>query len=85
MPEGFQHTLISTKEALKILSWVSYAGLYRGCKGTGQLTRFRVGQTFAFSKEECEELARKVMSTGTSVKSFNQKKAAANTASGVYM
>jgi hypothetical protein len=54
-------TLISTKEALKILTWVSYSGLLIGAKGTNALTRYPHG---VFSKEECEELRLRMIEQG---------------------
>jgi hypothetical protein len=65
MNEEVKHTLISSREALKILTWVSYHGLYRGCKGTNKLTRFPHG---TFSKEECEALRDEFIERGFAAK-----------------
>ena len=54
-------TLISTKDALEMLPFVSYWGLYRGSKGTDVLTRFPHG---LFAKEEIEELLASIVEQG---------------------
>jgi len=54
-------TLISTKDALKMLPFVTYWGLYRGSKGTNVLTRFPHG---LFAKEEIEELLASIVAEG---------------------
>lgn len=55
------HTLIPAREALKILTWVTYHGLYRGSRGTGELTKFPHG---CYSKEECEALRDSMVAKG---------------------
>jgi hypothetical protein len=54
-------TLISTKEALKMMPFVTYHGLYKGCKGTNVLTRFPHG---LFSKEEIEAFLESIIERG---------------------
>lgn len=63
MPETevLQHTLIPVREALKILTWVTRAGLRHGCRGTDVLTRFPHG---LYSKEECEALRDEIIAAG---------------------
>lgn len=58
-----QVTLITTKEALAMMPFVTYAGLYRGCKGTDVLTRYPHG---LYAKEEIEELLASIISRGES-------------------
>ena len=55
------HTLIPVKEALAIITWVNYYGLYRGSRGTRVLTRFPHG---LYSKEECEALRDSIIAKG---------------------
>jgi hypothetical protein len=56
-------TLISTKEALAMMPFVTYNGLYRGCKGTDVLTRYPHG---LFAKEEIEALLASIIARGES-------------------
>lgn len=56
-----KHTLIPPREALKILTWVTYHSLRHGCRGTDVLTRFEHG---LFSKEECEALRDSIVAKG---------------------
>lgn len=54
-------TLITTKEALRMMPFVSYWGLYRGSKGTDVLTRYPHG---LFAKEEIEQLLESLIAQG---------------------
>lgn len=53
--------LISRKEAVEILGFVSYDGIYRGAKGTDVLTRFPHG---LYSRQECEALKASILAAG---------------------
>lgn len=55
------HTLIPAREALKIITWVNYYGLYHGSRGTDVLTRFPHG---LYSREECQALKAKIINQG---------------------
>jgi len=57
-------TLIRPREALKILTWVRPSGLYSGAGGTSDLTRYPVGKSTLYSKEECEALRDKIIENG---------------------
>jgi hypothetical protein len=61
MAEKETHTLIPPREALKILTFVTYHSLRHGCRGTNVLTRFDHG---LFSKEECEQLRDEIIANG---------------------
>ena len=50
------HELITPREALKILTFVSASGLYAGSYRTNELTRFQAGKGTLYSRQECEAL-----------------------------
>lgn len=58
------HELITPREALKILTWVSQSGLYVGSYRTGELTRFPCGTGTLFSRQECEALRDSIIEKG---------------------
>jgi hypothetical protein len=58
------HELITPREALKILTFVSYAGLYAGSYRTDELTRFPCGSGTLYSKQECEALRDSIIEKG---------------------
>ena len=59
------HTLITPREALKILTWVNYAGLYAGSLRTNELTRFPAGHgRVLYSRQECEALKASIIEAG---------------------
>jgi hypothetical protein len=58
------HELITPREALKILTWVTYGGLYAGSYRTNELTRFPCGSGTLYSKQECEALRDSIIEQG---------------------
>lgn len=56
-------TLIKTKDALAMMPFITYHGLYKGCKGTDVLTRYPHG---LYSKEEIEEYLASIVAKGES-------------------
>jgi hypothetical protein len=58
------HELITMREALKILTWVSSSGLSAGCRRTNELTRFPCGSGKLFSRQECEALRDSIIAEG---------------------
>lgn len=61
--------LIPPREALKILTFVSRAGLYAGSRGTNRLTVFPCGNgRNLYSKEECEALRDALIEKGKSLR-----------------
>ena len=59
-----KHTLITPKQALEIITWVSASGLYIGSRGTNRLTKFPVEGSWLYSKEECEALRDEIIQKG---------------------
>lgn len=57
-------TLITPREARKILTWVSAEGLRKGWAGTEGLTRYHAGEVTLYSREECEELKARIVARG---------------------
>ncbi len=64
-------TLITPRQVLKILTFVSYAGLYAGSRGTSVLTKYPVGGQNLYSLEEVEELLAKIIGKGKSLKEYD--------------
>lgn len=62
------HELISRREALKILTWVTGAGLYAGSYRTDELTRFPAGKGTLYSRQECEALRDSIIAAGNLAK-----------------
>ena len=61
--------LIKPKDALKILTFVSRAGLYSGARGTDYLTLFYdANGRRLYSREECEELVKRYIEKGESLR-----------------
>ena len=54
-------TLITIREALKILTWCTYHNVYSGERGTRGLTRY---PNNLLSKEECEALRDSIIAAG---------------------
>lgn len=65
-------TLIKPKDVLKILPFVSYAGLYAGSYETNRLTRVPAGKQTLYIKEECEALVRELVERGEKLKQAKQ-------------
>jgi hypothetical protein len=55
--------LIPPREALKILPWTSATSLRLGAMGTNGIRRHRIGNRILYSKRDCQELRRSVLST----------------------
>lgn len=62
------HELITPREALKILTWVSQSGLYAGSYRTNELTRFPAGSGMLYSRQECESLRDSIIADGKPAK-----------------
>lgn len=68
------HELITPREALKILTWVSASGLYAGSYRTNELTRFPCGSGTLYSRQECEALRDSIIEQGNPAKRLFPKR-----------
>ncbi len=57
-------TLITPKEVLRLLPFVSRSGLYAGSRGTNALTKYPAGGQTLYCLEEVEELKTKICGRG---------------------
>ncbi len=63
-------TLITPKQVLKILPFVSRSGLYAGSRGTARLTKYPVGNQTLYCLEEVEALKEKIIGKGKTLKEY---------------
>ena len=74
------HVLITQREALKILTWVTASGLAIGAYRTDELTRFPAGKkdgrnATLYSRQECEALRDSIIAAGNPQKRRFPKRA----------
>lgn len=68
------HELITPREALKILTFVSSSGLRAGSYRTNELTRFPAGTGTLYSRQECEALRDSIIDKGNPAKRLFPKR-----------